>query len=257
MDAFLAKKKAQSSQDVDGSETAGTPVASEFHSERSCQSARMAQNSVPMGSATAENRTEAKTNPSFVKSLTLSSPSSLSTLPVPAHDTEMMERPNSPCSPIASRTRKQVKQVHGSISESSPVVVAKQCGEADGGGPVQLNKCQTSDDTKGPPNQLLLQLPKGLSEVTKHYEDFVKCSDMGTVDIVKEHMKRQWSDKVIPGRKVRIKVNKDICPAVVEECHYVSKISSDYLYCYATAKATVKILPSGIIKVYQFRELIL
>ena len=96
-----------------------------------------------------------------------------------------------------------------------------------------------------------------MSEVTKHYEDFVKCSDMGTADIVKEHMKRQWSDKVIPGRKVRIKVNKDICPAVVEECHYVSKISSDYLYCYATAKATVKILPSGIIKVYQFRELIL
>ena len=54
---------------------------------------------------------------------------------------------------------------------------------------------------------------------------------MGTADIVKEHMKRQWSDKVIPGRKVRIKVNKDLCPAVVEECHYVSKISSDYLYC--------------------------
>ena len=55
-----------------------------------------------------------------------------------------------------------------------------------------------------------------------------------------------------PGQKVK----DEIIPAVVEECHFISKLSYDCLYYYATAKADVRV-PSLGLKEYQFRDLLL
>ena len=108
MDAFLAKKKAQSSQkDVHHSEIAGTPMTSEFCTEKIYQSARTAQSSVSTGSAAAEISAETKINPSLAKSSTLDLPSPSELIPiVPADDAEMAELVLSLCSPIARKPGK-------------------------------------------------------------------------------------------------------------------------------------------------------
>ena len=44
-------------------------------------------------------------------------------------------------------------------------------------------------------------LPDDLSGITKHHEDFVKCDDVVVADRVKECMRTQWSNRVVPGQK--------------------------------------------------------
>ena len=45
-------------------------------------------------------------------------------------------------------------------------------------------------------------------------------------------MKVQWNAFIFPGQKVKVKVKDEIIPAVVEECHFISKLSYDCL-CYS------------------------
>ncbi len=150
-------------------------------------------------------------------------------------------------SPIATRTRNRVKQVN----TLDPTV----CDHVpDSGEP------STNDSTipcTSPQSQLLLQVPESLTRVTKRFEDFVKCENMEDASAVEELMRLQWSNLVVPGMKVKVKLNNEVVSAVIVECNYTSKVSFDCLYCFATAKANVKLSDSNCIREIQFRDLIL
>ena len=68
-------------------------------------------------------------------------------------------------------------------------------------------------------------------------------------------MKQQWSNLVSPGCTVKVK--DKLTSAVVENCYYISKVSFDNLYCYATAKSDVRLPDSRLIRELQFRDLII
>ena len=55
----------------------------------------------------------------------------------------------------------------------------------------------------------------------------------------------------------KVKVKDKLASAVVENCYYISKVSFDSLYCYATAKADVRLPDSRLIRELQFRDLII
>ena len=44
-----------------------------------------------------------------------------------------------------------------------------------------------------------------------------------------------------PGRAVKVKVKEELVSAVVENVYFISKLSFDCLYFYATAKAEVRL----------------
>ena len=44
-----------------------------------------------------------------------------------------------------------------------------------------------------------------------HHEDFVKCDDVIATDRVKECMKSQWSNRVVPGQQLKVKLRNEIC----------------------------------------------
>ncbi len=59
---------------------------------------------------------------------------------------------------------------------------------------------------------------------------------MEDASVVEELMRLQWSNLVMPGLKVKV-----VSAVVSVECNCTSKLSFDCLYCYATAKANVKL----------------
>jgi len=84
-----------------------------------------------------------------------------------------------------------------------------------------------------PRDQLVLHLPSDFPSATEHHANFVRCDTIDTANAVRDCMKQQWS----PGCTVKVKVKDKLASAVVENCYYISKVSFDNLYCYATAKA--------------------
>ena len=54
-----------------------------------------------------------------------------------------------------------------------------------------------------------------------------------------------------------VRMKDQLVSAVVEKCYYISKLSFDCLYYYATAKADIRLLDTGLPRESQFRELIL
>ena len=54
-------------------------------------------------------------------------------------------------------------------------------------------------------------------------------------------IQRQWASLVMPGQKVKVRMKDKLVSAVVEKCHYISKLSFDCLYYYATAKVEVRL----------------
>ena len=162
---------------------------------------------------------------------------SKSTAPQPLYipsDAHLLEPVSSP---IASRTRNRQAAKH--VLTGSDVAVTNA----------------TSDSAYE--HIPALKLPEHLKDITKHHEDFVRCEDVSTADAVKDAMKLQWSDLIFPGQKVKLKVKEEIISAEVEKCHFVSKLSFDCLYYYATAKADVRVPGFGLTKEYQFRDLLL
>ena len=63
-------------------------------------------------------------------------------------------------------------------------------------------------------------------------------------------MMLQWSNLVMPGQKVKVKLNNELLSAEVVECHFTSKL-------FATAKADTKVDGSNCTRELQFRDLIL
>ncbi len=93
--------------------------------------------------------------------------------------------------------------------------------------------------------------------MAKRFEDFVMCENMEDASAIEELMRLQWSNLVAPGMKVKVKLNNEVVSAVIVECNYTSKVYFDCLYCFATAKANVKLSDSNCIREIQFRDLIL
>ena len=77
-----------------------------------------------------------------------------------------------------------------------------------------------------------------LQGVTQHHVDFIRCDDLDTANTVKELMQQQWSELVRPGCRVKVTIRDK---AVVERTHFISKVSFDCCYFFATAKASVKV----------------
>ncbi len=103
----------------------------------------------------------------------------------------------------------------------------------------------------------MLNLPEDLPKVTKHHVDFVKCEDVDTVNIVKKCMEDQWSPLVKPGQKVKVKIKDELTSVVVEQVFFISKLSFDCRYFYATAQVNVSLPGSSLHTECQFRDLIL
>lgn len=117
---------------------------------------------------------------------------------------------------------------------------------------MRTRSCGATVTAKHIPN---LRLPGHVKDV--HHPDFVRCEDSETAEELKEAMKYQWCDLVYPGRKVKVRVKDELVDGEVETCHYISKLSFDCLYFYATAKVDVRVLYLGITKDFQFRDLLL
>ena len=71
-------------------------------------------------------------------------------------------------------------------------------------------------------------------------------------------MQHLWASLVIPGQKVKVRMKDKLVYAVVEKYHYsyIPKLTFDCLYYYATAKADVRLLDTGVLREFQFRKLI-
>ena len=106
-----------------------------------------------------------------------------------------------------------------------------------------------------PKNILELALPASLQGVTQHHVDFIRCDNIDTANTVKELMQQQWSELVKPGCRVKVKIMDKFVDAVVERTHFISKLSFDCCYFFATAKAEVKVSGSDSTRLYQFRDL--
>ena len=139
-------------------------------------------------------------------------------------------------SPVANRTRSHFQKLD--------IQTDGDCKTSDINS-VSLTTVETvSSDTPQPINELksnyplVLQLPEDLSNVNQHYVNFVRCEDVHSANTVK-CMEQQWSSLVQPGRKVKVKVKEEVVSAVVEKLHFISKLSFDCRYFYATAKADI------------------
>ena len=99
-------------------------------------------------------------------------------------------------------------------------------------------------ERSGITSTFVLQLPKDLC-VTQHHVDYVRCEEFETATVVRGCMEQQWSNTVRSGQKVKVKFKGDLIDGVVQKTHYIAKLSSSYLYFYATAKADVSIVSSS------------
>ncbi len=65
-------------------------------------------------------------------------------------------------------------------------------------------------------------------------------------------MEEQWSTLAKPGQKVEVKVKEELTSAVVEQAFFISKLSSDCRYFYATVKTNARLSGSTLPTEYQF-----
>ena len=77
--------------------------------------------------------------------------------------------------------------------------------------------------------------------------------NLDTANTAKELMQQQWSEK--PGCRVKVTIMDKFVDAVVERTHFISKLSFDCCYFFATAKAEVKVSGSDSTRMFQFRDL--
>ena len=150
--------------------------------------------------------------------------------------------------PVSSRTRSKVIQ-HRSLqdlgNDSTTVLPSNSKPSVSNAKPPSVE----------PRNNLELVLPASLQGVTQHHMDFIRCDDLDTANTVKELMQQQWSELVKPGCRVKVTIMDKFVDAVVERTHFISKLSFDCCYFFATAKAEVKVSGSDSTRMFQFRDL--
>ena len=86
--------------------------------------------------------------------------------------------------------------------------------------------------------------------IMKHYVVYYSMIDTDKYNCVQSML-------VHPGRKVKVKVKEEVVSAVVEKLHFISKLSFDCRYFYATAKADIRLSGCCSPREYQLRDLIL
>ena len=147
--------------------------------------------------------------------------------------------------PVSGRTRSKVKehQSDQDLGNDSTTVLP--------------SKPSTSNASVDPRNIVQLVLPASLQGVTQHHVDFIRCDDFDSANTAKELMQQQWSELVKPGCRVKVKIMDKFVDAVVERTHFISKLSFDCCYFFATAKAEVKVSSSDSSRMYQFRDLLI
>ena len=91
-----------------------------------------------------------------------------------------------------------------------------------------------------PRNNLELVLPTSLQGVTQPHMNLIRCDDLDTSNTAKELMQQQWSELVKPGCRVKVTITDKFVDAVVERTRFISKLSFDCCYTFATSKAEVK-----------------
>ena len=150
--------------------------------------------------------------------------------------------------PVSSRTRSKVKQ-HQSVqdlgNDSTTVLPSNSKPSVSNATPPSVE----------PRNNLELVLPASLQGVTQHHVDFIRCDDLDTANTAKELIQQQWSELVKPGSRVKVTIMDKFVDAVVERTHFISKLSFDCCYFFATAKTEVKVSGSDSTRMYQFRDL--
>ena len=152
-------------------------------------------------------------------------------------------------SPTAMRTRSHA-QVHSDKSCSSSVLesaVSAVDPACDG-----VVHSTESNSTDAKDSHLVLQLPKDIPDVTQHYIDFVRCEQYVTAMKVKECMQQQWSHIIVPGQKVKVKIEGVLTSGVVKKSHYIAKLSSNSTYFYAAAKVDISFPGSTVNSEFQF-----
>ena len=144
--------------------------------------------------------------------------------------------------PVSGRTRSKVKehQSDQDLGNDSTTVLPSK--------PSTSNARPPSVD---PRNIVQLVLPASLQGVTQHHVDFIRCDDFDSANTAKELMQQQWSELVKPGCRDKF------VDAVVQRTHFISKLSFDCCYFFATAKAEVKVSSSDLSRMYQFRDLLI
>ena len=242
MNAFLAKKSKQCNPTAADTSTTAETARKANLTDQPVSLLTKAKSSVPVTVAESSTVDSDSTSQSFVNGYD----SRVRDASVASAKKQAQAQTPSTVSPIANRTRSREHQrsheesADGSVATSQPM------------------DCSTVESIES--GQLLLRIPDDVHGVIKHHEDFVKCDELAAAEMVKECMKSQWSDRVKPGLKVKIKVSNELHSGVIEECSYVSRLSYDCYYYYTTAKANVRFLDgsaSGTIQEIQFRDLIL
>jgi len=100
--------------------------------------------------------------------------------------------------PVSSRTRSKVKQHQSDQdlgNDSSTVLPSNPKFSVSNARPPSVE-----------PRKLELVLPVSLQGVTQHHVDFIKCDDIVTASTAKELMQQQWSELVKPGCRVKVKL---------------------------------------------------
>ena len=157
------------------------------------------------------------------------------------------------CNDPSSCTTNQYRKQEATDPLSSPIAnrTRKQC--------AALKQHRATCDSELVPTPLPLSeitLPEAIRNVTKYHADYFRCDDGESANIVSSSMERQWSDVIMIGQKVKVKMKNEFVSAVVEKTIFVSKLASNSAYFYATAKVIVR-LPDGSTPEFQFRELLL
>jgi len=149
--------------------------------------------------------------------------------------------------PVSSRTRSKVKQHQSDQdlgNDSSTFLLSNPKFSVSNARPLGVE-----------PRKLELILRVSLQGITQHHVDFLKCDDIDTASTAKELMQQQWSELVKPGCRVKVKIMDEFVDAVVERTHFISKLSFDCCYFFTTAKAEEKVSGSDSSRMYQFRDL--
>ena len=107
-----------------------------------------------------------------------------------------------------------------------------------------------------PSNNLELVLPASLHGVTQYHMDFIKCDDLDTANTVKELMQQQWFELVKPRCRVKVTIWINLLMLLSRaRTHFISKLSFDCCYFFATAEAEVTVSGSDSTRMFQFRDL--
>ena len=121
------------------------------------------------------------------------------------------------CNDPSSCTTNPYRKQEATDLLSSPIAnrTRKQC--------AALKQHRATCDSELVPTPLPLSeitLPEAIPNVTKYHADYFRCEDVESANIVRSSMERQWSDVIIIGQKVKVKMKNEFVSAVVKKTFF-------------------------------------